>query len=757
MKMELVFLISVAWLVTLPALGGEERADHVADRRALLEGVTQIAKPGVPGPIAVFSDAAFVVTTGRSGSDRYPVVAAARLGKGRIVAFGHGGYFSRGGLEWGETGRLVENAVKWAAGERREPRVSSWHCDELASYLRDRGMQVTAIGAGDLIAKLSEIDVLAADGSDFLGGTVVADVRAFVERGGGLLIADLGWGWQQLHPRQDLVRDHPGNRLLAPLGLVWADGYIDVIDALRPRLDERELDGCHAGRALDRLEGVAEGRQSLAPEESARAGTVVMHAVRSIPPQDTLLWPRVRRLVVSHASNLYPKPDRPLCRADVLGRLALVLRHVDERWLPLGEIGPAPGHVEFPGAVPKEAPRVAETLTLDLGVDGWASTGLYAPAGEDITVQVPGSSRGKGLWVRIGCHSDELWGLDEWRRDPAICRRVPLEQEVTRIVSPLGGLIYLEVPQGQSGRLDVTVEGAVRAPRYVHGRTTPEVWREVREHPAPWAELESSKIVLTIPSASVRKLEDPQALMSFWDGVLECYAELGTRPLPRRPERMVTDVQISAGYMHSGYPVMLHLDVADVVTSIDVLRGKKHGGVWGLWHELGHNHQQPEWTFAGTGEVTCNLFTLYVIEKISSVTPMQGPEMQGQIPSVREYIRGGADFERWKSDSFLALAMYALVQEAFGWEPFRMSFAEYRDLAPQERPGTDDEKRDQWLMRLSRACQRNLAPYFEAWGVPASQEARESVSDLEVWLPDVVKEALEERRQREGGTRDGDE
>ena len=36
------------------------------------------------------------------------------------------------------------------------------------------------------------------------------------------------------------------------------------------------------------------------------------------------------------------------------------------------------------------------------------------------------------------------------------------------------------------------------------------------------------------------------------------------RLLLRKPERFVTDEQISAGYMHSGYPIMAHLDVVPV-------------------------------------------------------------------------------------------------------------------------------------------------------------------------------------------------
>ena len=67
---------------------------------------------------------------------------------------------------------------------------------------------------------------------------------------------------------------------------------------------------------------------------------------------------------------------------------------------------------------------------------------------------------------------------------------------------------------------------------------------------------------------------------------------------------------------------------------------------------------------------------------------------------------------------------------------FRQVFAEYRDLPDEERPKNDDEKRDQWLVRFSRAVGRDLGPFFEAWGIPTSQAARDSVSDLPDWVPE---------------------
>ena len=103
---------------------------------------------------------------------------------------------------------------------------------------------------------------------------------------------------------------------------------------------------------------------------------------------------------------------------------------------------------------------------------------------------------------------------------------------------------------------------------------------------------------------------------------------------------------------------------------------------------------------------------------------------------MAQYFADGPDFDKWKSDPFLALTMYVQLKDAFGWEAFARTFAQYHVASPEELPKTDDEKRDQWLVRLSTQVGRNLGPFFEAWGVPTSEEARQSIARLPGWMPE---------------------
>jgi hypothetical protein len=307
--------------------------------------------------------------------------------------------------------------------------------------------------------------------------------------------------------------------------------------------------------------------------------------------------------------------------------------------------------------------------------------------------------------------------------------------------------VFVEVPEKAAlGRISVTIAGAVAAPRFVRGETSLAEWKKtIRNAPAPWAELEGKRCILTVPSYAVRDLDDPEALMAYWDETMDHCADLYGIPRERtRPERYCVDRQISAGYMHSGYPIMTGDDVAKTFCDLTVLRGKEGNKVWGFYHEVGHNHQVGDWTWEGCGEVTNNLFSLYGNEMLNGVTP----DYTASHPAIRpdalktrmeKYFTDGTDYEKWKSDPFLALTMYIQLRREFGWEPFKKVFAEYRTLPRNERPQNDLEKRGQFMVRFSRAVGKNLAPFYQLWGVPISEEARRAVSNYPVWMPDELK------------------
>jgi hypothetical protein len=690
--------------------------------------------------LCVFGDKAVTVIVGKSEDGIYePVVAAGIMGKGRVVAFGHTGYLDAPSLEIADTKKLFINAVKWAA-QKTSPKIALRHNRKFAEALRASGLHAESLDGRDWLDELGGFDVVCVYPASLSEGEIPR-LQEFVRRGKGLVAADLGWGWLQLNPGKDIT-EHPANKLLYPAGILWADGMLDRTSKQGFSAKIEPPTYCHAGKALDSLLAFERKQIELRKEEVTQAVWSVSTAVRTLPASDQNLLSKIREWATAQPGSIVPTPERPIGMDNPLARLVVTLQVHDLKHLPPEKVQPHPAAKFFPGDVPKEAKRVKKVIEIDTSIPDWHSTGLYAAPGEVLTIRVPKEAAGKGLAVRIGAHSDTLWHLPTWRRCPEICRTFPIDKPEVKVANAFGGLVYIVVPRGcRLGKVQVEVDGAVEAPYFVLGRTPIDDWvQRIRYLPAPWAELATSKIVLTVPSDVIRNLDHPEEVMDFWDKVLDACAELAAIPKEReRPERIVADIQISAGYMHSGYPIMTHLDAAKVMVDVTCLMTNSHGAVWGLFHELGHNHQSPDWTFEGTGEVTVNLFTLYVLDKVCRIPPERTRKelsKDGRAKALRRFFASGAKFEVWKSDPFLALIMYVQIQEAFGWDAFRKVFAEYRQLSPNERPKNDDEKRDQWLIRLSRTVGRNLARFFDTWGIPVSEQAKQAVADLPEWMPE---------------------
>ncbi|CAN0578242.1 unnamed protein product, partial [Laminaria digitata] len=220
---------------------------------------------------------------------------------------------------------------------------------------------------------------------------------------------------------------------------------------------------------------------------------------------------------------------------------------------------------------------------------------------------------------------------------------------VTCVASCRGGSISGAIlVVTQLGLIDVEIEGAIDMPYYELGVTDSAGWAASRQAEAPWAELVSRSLVMTVPRQAAVALDDPQALLQFWDSVLDADAALSgfASDRPRR-ERFVFDRQISAGWMHSGYPIMAHLASVPEALDLELLNRE---GSWGLFHELGHNHQWRDWVLPGTTEANVNLFSVYAMETVvardrslahSALSPVN------RSMRIDSYLASGPDFARW--------------------------------------------------------------------------------------------------------------
>jgi len=392
-----------------------------------------------------------------------------------------------------------------------------------------------------------------------------------------------------------------------------------------------------------------------------------------------------------------------------------------------------PNAAEFPGRVPDDAPRVQKVVHVPLSQSRWFSTGVYAPPGEIIRIEV--NSDLKGATVVVGCHRDNIANSKRERthRFPQISNSFKIEKSSVDVANPFGGLIYIDVPgkkewEKSHTKCRVSITGGVESPLFVLGETTEAEWNRLRQAPAPWGEIGGKSHFAAARSMRFRQMPfaTAKALAEYWDKAVDLQDWLCGWGPRRSPERMVPDAEISAGSGHSGYPYMGYLDWENW-TDLEAITEQ---GSWGHFHELGHNHQSGAWTFAGYGEVTNNVMGLYCQDRLSK---FKLKDWFARNRSVLARRLGPPP----KEGAFENLTMYVPVLLAFGWEPLRNTWAEYRKRG--EKSGlnlsTDDKKKETFVLLWSKHCKANLGPYFELFGFPYTPSMQTRLSSLKRFMP----------------------
>jgi hypothetical protein len=721
--------------------GGEEGYDWTSDWEALTQGVTTIESgESLPSSTVVWGDTAFPVILDEAN---IPFVTAARVGEGRAFQVGHESYIGGGLTGDGDTGQLIRNAVQWVSAAPAPVIGIEQGLSSLATFLEAEGYTVETT---DLL-NLDEYDVYCTTTYEEPSEDGLTAFRAWLLDGGGLIAGGHAWWWG--YENDNAAENYPGNKLLVDAGLVVTPGWVDAgTDTVG---DEAPSVLLNATRALGPVGDHLDGSDPLDLDEQGLASASISLAIDHLPLSWTFFDDAIE---LSQTTPVVPTAATPEVPADQ--PIEALVVHLDAKLaadLPAEELLAHPAGEDFPGA-PDSAATEPLSLTVDAsyagrdsryaysgaGADVWRSTGAWIPAGQPVTVTIPAEAAGQGLELLVGSHTDTLWSTPEWSRVPEITRAYPLDAAETTVATAFGGLAYVTVPGGTDlGEIEVSFDGIVPAPRYVRGETDGADWTsDIRDRPAPWAELETDSFVLTVPSTEIRGLDDPDALMDLWQIVLDACADLAALDHDRvRAERLVVDRQISAGWMHSGYPIMAHDVSAPDLLDIQHLIAN---GDWGAFHEIGHNHQFSAWLLPGTTEASVNLWSVYVYEQVLGIDRGDAhPSLDSddRADRIDDYLAGGADF--WSDwNVWTALETYLQLQEAFGWGLYLDLFDEYNGLTALEQPSGDQQIIDQWVERSSLAAGVDLGPFYVAWGFPASQAALDEASLLPAWADDPM-------------------
>ena len=677
----------------------------------LLRGLDTLPTIGVPGRVIVYGECASAVLTTDNPAD--VLIGTSELGAGRVLVIAHEGYvveFAAGAETSAPVGQLHRNIRRWATGCEDVVEGDVCVLNDVTRFLSERARCKIALWIG----------------AEFDGVDAVAD---YVLSGGVLVHAMCPWGWLQLNPDKTLA-EMPLAGTLRLAGLSYSPDYSGASDTgyciARSRASE-----AHVGQSI---------QQCLDdPQKLSEQGAVLCECLSRLPfdvqddfePTLGALYERYR----ADIEQLAPSPQKPLCSQKGKA-LATLCDWMARRYVACTKM---PGIDNFPGDFSCCPPLMQIEMEIESHLRDYHATGYYLPAGISLSVVVGTPLDATGVWgVSVGCHRDTLGHVESQRRWPNVVVTRALIHQRTTLTSPYGGPVYMESPDG-GGTIRFELVNVVEAPYFDLTNPTSVVdWCRRRSAPGLWADISGEHVTITLPAASVRHVDDLSDAIATWDRVVASYHDLrGTDPRQERRMWVVADEQPSVGYMHSGYPIVTHLDVADPTSDEFLLDAHmlRTRGSWGLFHEIGHNMQRDEWTFHGTVEVTCNVFTLYAMHVIARRDPWTHDWLRDQFDNIRAYLCSGAPFEEcWERDAGVALGVYAQLAHHFGWRCYKKVFREYE--LSRDHAISDEDKRTVWVRRFSVVACYNLCPLMKFWGFPLTDAVQDELSHLQPFLPD---------------------
>jgi len=269
-------------------------------------------------------------------------------------------------------------------------------------------------------------------------------------------------------------------------------------------------------------------------------------------------------------------------------------------------------------------------------------------------------------------------------------------------------------------------------------RTSLAEWQNVeRRHKAPWADFQSEKFMMQVPTSWIFKLDDPVALMKNWDAAMDAMNDLMGLPRLWGKETMYlqVDLQNRARVFAPGYPTVN--DRYDPRREYDgyvdhyLVRGPQFAPDY-VFHEQGHAYLFVK--FRGEMESTVNLLHVAVWHQKFGY-------------SLDEAFRGSRNFNKnkhrtldntavtWmtslnfvnkkpmhageKAYQLKGHAKFVDIARLFGWKvlgDFWKSWNQDREAGrPWSKHGTDIDKLS---LRLSQKAGVDLTPLLHFWGTP---------------------------------------
>jgi len=390
-----------------------------------------------------------------------------------------------------------------------------------------------------------------------------------------------------------------------------------------------------------------------------------------------------------------------------------------------------------------EADRLAVTPTAD-----FVATGLYAAPGAQLTVQVDGVMDPKHGAPRLLVGTFSRYA---GQGDP---QEFPLSTGSNKLtVGRYGGLVYLRhtapVPPFGLNKLKFSfLSGFVRAPHYVLGQSTPADWQAQLSAytSAPDVVMQSKRSIMVFSRQNALRWKDNDQdyVLRTADRILDAEDNISglddSSEKHRRNTNQFLMTQATDGWMYAtNFRAAFSAGAAQF--AFTPLIDGTAGDAWGVWHELGHLHQQT-WSWDALGEVTVNIYSM-AAERALKVVPNRLQQDTTWSRAVQPYLRLPAAQKNFNADAvdvWVRLYMFHQLWLAYGDSFFQQLHRHTREELP-DLP-TEAAQMRYFMLQACKISGQDLTGFFQNWGLRPQAGVWTEIKALQLPVPATDLSAL---------------
>lgn len=312
---------------------------------------------------------------------------------------------------------------------------------------------------------------------------------------------------------------------------------------------------------------------------------------------------------------------------------------------------------------------------------------------------------------------------------------IPLEEGENVLSLSQGGVVHL-INESELTSMPpvITIAGARKFTHFHLGQHTRTDWQEMlaKYKDIPAVELVGKRVMITTSYNTAKDIDDPVRLLQCIDEALQVQNKVSgldvADPDPRhRPsayrqhmrENNSPGTYMYMYYNHTGY------NSEAMRTILNTQHFTQQG--WGPWHELGHTYQQRPWKWEAVGEVTVNIYSLFVQRHFGNKSRL---EEENRYDQARAYLQQSEKDFNNIDDHFVKLVMFWQLTLAFGDDFYPNLHRVYREMPQWQHANTDDGKIQTFILISSQVAGYKLTPFFEMWGLVPNEVTKAQIAHL---------------------------